>query len=93
MHKGSQKITSDLPVIEAVINKRMSFPLSTLQSERYVFDRVALIGDAAHSIHPMAGLGVNSGFADAALLANSIIQNKKSGNDIGEMIALKNFET
>lgn len=65
------------------MNKRLSFPLSTLQSERYISHRTALIGDAAHSIHPMAGLGVNSGFADAALLVNNVLRNLKSGNDIG----------
>ena len=52
-----------------------------------------MVGDAAHSIHPMAGLGVNSGLIDAVLLANNIIQNKKTGNDIGEAIALSGFET
>ena len=44
---------------------------------------MALVGDAAHSIHPMAGLGVNSGILDGAMLANNVILNKKTGNDIG----------
>ena len=52
---------------------------------------MALIGDAAHSIHPMAGLGVNSGFADATLLVNNIMRNFRAGNDIGEEIALKGY--
>jgi len=52
---------------------------------------LALIGDAAHSIHPMAGLGVNSGFQDALMLANNIILNKKTGNDIGEAISLSGY--
>lgn len=77
--------------ITDIVNKRLSFPLSTIQSERYVSHRVALIGDAAHSIHPMAGLGVNSGFADVAHLVNNVMRNLKSGNDIGEEIALKGF--
>ena len=70
----------------------MSFPLSTLQASNYTSHRIALIGDAAHSIHPMAGLGVNSGIGDSVLLANSIIRNMKTGNDYGESIALSNFE-
>lgn len=70
--------------LEEVVNKPLSFPLSTIQSERYISDRIALIGDAAHSIHPMAGLGVNSGFADAALLANNVFKNIRTGNDIGQ---------
>jgi 2-polyprenyl-6-methoxyphenol hydroxylase-like FAD-dependent oxidoreductase len=52
-----------------------------------------LIGDAAHTIHPMAGLGVNSGIIDSVFLANNIILNKKVGNDIGEAISLSDFET
>jgi 2-polyprenyl-6-methoxyphenol hydroxylase-like FAD-dependent oxidoreductase len=69
--------------IDQLINKRLAFPLSSLQAENYTKHRLALIGDAAHSIHPMAGLGVNSGILDSILLANNIILNKKTGNDIG----------
>jgi 2-octaprenylphenol hydroxylase len=62
--------------------------LATLQSSAYTQDRIALIGDAAHTIHPMAGLGVNSGIMDSILLANNIKKNIKTGNDIGDAIAL-----
>lgn len=70
------------------MNKRLSFPLATLQSGHYTQERIALIGDAAHTIHPMAGLGVNSGIMDSILLANNIIKNIKTGNDIGDLMAL-----
>jgi len=49
------------PMISEICNKRMSFPLSTMNAERYALDNVALIGDAAHSLHPMAGQGLNLG--------------------------------
>lgn len=62
--------------------------MATLQSSAYTQDRIALIGDAAHTIHPMAGLGVNSGIMDSILLANNIKKNIKTGNDIGDAIAL-----
>jgi len=52
-----------------------------------------LVGDAAHSIHPMAGLGVNSGIIDSVLLANNIISSRRTGNDIGEAMSLSSFES
>lgn len=65
--------------------------MSTLQSEFYTKDRLALIGDAAHTIHPMAGLGVNSGIMDSIFLANNVIKNIKAGNDIGDLISLSQY--
>jgi len=62
-----------------------------MQSGYYTQQRVALIGDAAHTIHPMAGLGVNAGIMDSLLLANNIIKNLRSGHDIGDMISLGDF--
>lgn len=73
----------NIPKLESVVNKRLSFPLSSLQAGSYTQQRIALIGDAAHSMHPMAGLGVNSGFVDSVLLANNIISSRRTGNDIG----------
>ena len=82
----------EIPSINKITNKRLSFPLSTLQAGNYTKERVALIGDAAHTIHPMAGLGVNSGIMDSVLLANNIIKNVKAGHDIGDMLALSEYE-
>lgn len=78
----------EVPEIVEIVNKRLSFPLATMQSSAYTQDRIALVGDAAHTIHPMAGLGVNSGIMDSVFLANNVIKNIKTGNDIGDAIAL-----
>ena len=77
--------------ISKLANRRLSFPLSSMQAQHYTQHRLALIGDAAHTIHPMAGLGVNSGIQDAVMLANNIIVNKRTGNDIGEAVSLDGF--
>jgi 2-polyprenyl-6-methoxyphenol hydroxylase-like FAD-dependent oxidoreductase len=80
---SNQKGYRAIPRLESIANKRMAFPLSSLQAGNYTSQRIALVGDAAHSIHPMAGLGVNSGIIDSVLLANNIISSKRTGNDIG----------
>lgn len=81
------------PVITEIVNKRRSFSLGMQQANRYVGDRVALIGDAAHSIHPLAGQGLNLGLLDASYLANIIVKNLRSGNDIGNQDLLREYET
>lgn len=68
---------------------RASFPLRGGQAESYVVPRVALIGDAAHSIHPLAGQGVNLGFKDAATLADVLL---KASRDIGSLRVLRRYE-
>ncbi|MGH8503855.1 MAG: UbiH/UbiF/VisC/COQ6 family ubiquinone biosynthesis hydroxylase [Gammaproteobacteria bacterium] len=68
---------------------RAVFPLRGGQADRYVLPRVALIGDAAHGIHPLAGLGANLGFMDAAVLAETIGESRR---DIGSLRVLRRYE-
>ena len=61
-----------------------SFPLRLLAAGRYVAPRVALIGDAARAVHPLAGQGANLGFSDAATLASTLAAGARSGVDPGD---------
>ena len=61
-----------------------SFPLRFRHAEAYIGSRTALIGDAAHVIHPLAGQGLNLGLADAAALARCIETTVMDGGDIGK---------
>lgn len=81
------------PTITEICNKRRSFPLSFQQANQYVAHRIALIGDAAHTVHPLAGQGLNLGLMDAAYLANTVIKNLRTGNDIGSRDLLREYET
>ena len=64
-------------IIEAT--PRAKFPLKARAAQRYVKEGLALIGDAAHVIHPLAGQGVNIGCLDAAVLCDVLLQDKKRG--------------
>jgi ubiquinone biosynthesis monooxygenase Coq6 len=55
-----------------VVSERMEFPLSLVHSHYYVYKRLALVGDAAHIVHPFASQGVNFGFGDVVALAKVI---------------------
>ncbi|MGX5175534.1 UbiH/UbiF/VisC/COQ6 family ubiquinone biosynthesis hydroxylase [Aliikangiella sp. IMCC44653] len=69
-----------------------SFPLSAKHAQDYLAERLALIGDAAHTIHPLAGQGVNLGFQDVASLANLIAQLNLKHKDFGLRAYLRPFE-
>ncbi|WP_308388191.1 FAD-dependent monooxygenase [Acidithiobacillus sp. AMEEHan] len=74
------------------IGKRGKFPLSALHVNRYVQDRVALLGDSAHGVHPLAGLGVNLGFRDVAALTRVIGDKIAKRTDFGRLEALVDFQ-
>ncbi len=74
------------------VGRRAAIPLRLEQAERYVLPRLALIGDAAHAIHPLAGQGVNLGFLDAAALAGEIAAARARGRDIGSLGTLRRYE-
>jgi ubiquinone biosynthesis UbiH/UbiF/VisC/COQ6 family hydroxylase len=68
-----------------------AFPLQLLVAKRIVAPRIALVGDAAHVVHPLAGQGVNLGFADARTLAD-VLRAREASRDCGELALLRRFE-
>ncbi|WP_445767434.1 FAD-dependent oxidoreductase [Rheinheimera sp.] len=68
------------------------FPLARLDANRYYVGRVVLAGDAAHTINPLAGQGVNLGFADAKLLTELIIDARRHNSDIGSAQLLQSYQ-
>ncbi|QIW15211.1 FAD-dependent 2-octaprenylphenol hydroxylase [Pasteurellaceae bacterium RH1A] len=71
---------------------RNIYPLVARYARDFAQPRLALIGDAAHTIHPLAGLGVNLGFADAKCLAQELALHLAAGHDIGDYRHLRRFE-
>lgn len=66
-----------------VVERTVAFPLVQRHAERYVLPGLALVGDAAHSIHPLAGQGVNLGLMDAAVLAEELLAARRRGVGLG----------
>ena len=75
-----------------IIGSRHSYPLELKIADRFVDERLALVGDAAHSIHPIAGQGLNAGFKDIAVLAQVIQDAFFRGEDFGSLGVLKRYE-
>jgi len=74
------------------IGPRWAYPLALLQAERYVARRLALVGEAAHVIHPIAGQGLNIAIRDVAALAELIVDQRRLGLDIGDQAVLECYE-
>lgn len=69
-----------------------SFPLKRQHAQQYVKAGVALVGDAAHMINPLAGQGVNIGLLDAAALAEVLVEADEKGENIGDVAVLQRYE-
>ncbi|PHU21453.1 hypothetical protein BC332_06560 [Capsicum chinense] len=81
------------PKVLKLASQRLAFPLSLMHANSYASKRLVLIGDAAHTVHPLAGQGVNMGFADACSLSKVIAEGVAVGSDIGEVTLLKRYES
>lgn len=75
-----------------VIGGKRAYPLSLTLAKSFVSSRFALVGDAAHGIHPIAGQGLNLGFRDVAALAQTIVEADRIGQDFGTLDVLERYE-
>lgn len=74
------------------VGPRWAYPLALLLAQRYVAARLALVGEAAHVIHPIAGQGLNLGIRDVAALAELVIDARRLGLDIGDDTLLRRYQ-
>ncbi len=74
-----------------VLGPRFVYPLSLQLAERFAVNRLALLGDAAHGVHPIAGQGLNLGLKDAAALAEVLSKAARLGEDIGSLTVLERY--
>jgi len=76
----------------SLAGKRFSYPLNITIANRFVTNRVALVGDAAHGMHPIAGQGLNAGLKDVAALAEVLVLAHRRGEDIGMINVLERYQ-
>src|SRR5881227_280568 len=76
----------------AMLAPRSSYPLGFHHAAQIVAQRLALVGDSAHAIHPIAGQGLNLGFRDVAALAEVLVEGARLGLDLGDPILLERYQ-
>ncbi len=87
----SKRMEGFLGTVHAV-GPRFSYPYAVHVAERFCADRLALVGDAAHGIHPIAGQGLNLGWRDVAALAELLVDTARLGLDIGSPLVLERYD-
>ena len=88
LHKFEKKLSCKIQATSELL----SFPLSAHHLDEYCDHGVCIIADAAHSIHPLAGQGINLGISDAIILAEEIERAISSDKEIGQLAFLKKYE-
>jgi 2-octaprenylphenol hydroxylase len=91
MHALGNAFEHRLGAITAT-SQRVSFPLRARHTINYVQPNIALIGDAAHTIHPLAGQGINLGFLDAQALAAEILRAQQRGLSVADSAVLARYQ-
>ena len=86
------KRAGDLLGSMALVAPRMTYPLGFHHSATIVGDRIVLVGDAAHGIHPIAGQGLNLGLRDVAALAEVLVEGARLGLDLGDAALLARYQ-
>ncbi|WP_406565460.1 FAD-dependent monooxygenase [Kangsaoukella pontilimi] len=76
----------------SLAGRRFTYPLGLSFAHHFVAPRVALLGDAAHAVHPIAGQGLNAGLKDVAALAEVLTEARRRGEDVGRLDVLERYE-
>jgi len=91
LHRVQEQFGMRLGVLQRV-GRRAVYPLSLIRAQGPIRDRIALIGNAAHTLHPVAGQGFNLGLRDVAVLAEVLVEAQSAGRDIGCREVLRTYE-
>lgn len=91
IHRLQNEFPDVLGAVETV-HGRGAFPIAKAHAKDYIAERIALVGDAAHTVHPLAGQGVNIGLLDAAALAQVVIEAVVKGRDVGSHSVLRRYQ-
>jgi len=76
----------------ALEGARFAYPLNLTVADSFIGERMALVGDAAHGMHPIAGQGLNAGLRDVGALAETLILAGRRGEDIGSQLVLERYQ-